>query len=402
MTYPYERPLSPEREERDSRLKAANRDLRGIYARAKLNRFVVNEKLLLRHVLLVGSSGSGKTNHAFNLIMQAARFTEPCSCIVLDVKKEYSRLSKMLPHVQVFSIGGEPRFRFNPLIPPPGVDEQHHDRALTEVFTRAYGLAEPSRRIMLDALSELRRRSKESPTLRELELAVAGFESGSPKEQGSKRSLESRLHIINTGPLGESLNCEEALDIGLLDDGVCVFEIGEVDSLRDQRFVAELLLMYIWQHDRYDVDEDPENFRRLVVVEEAHRYLSEERPPEQRGDRTLLELAIAEARRYGWGFVIIDQMPMLLSRYVWDNVGTVITHRLSNIDSYKVVRRAIGEIPMGQNMDDERLAPLIFRLPENLAMYRKYVGEDSMELPSGFVEVPFASPDAPSTEKSTI
>ncbi|HEV2121132.1 MAG TPA: DUF87 domain-containing protein [Candidatus Bathyarchaeia archaeon] len=363
---------------------------------------MVNEKLLLRHVLLVGSSGSGKTNHAFNLIKQAAAFAESFSCIVLDVKREYSRLAKILPHVQVFSIGGEPRFRFNPLIPPPGVDEQHHDRALTEVFTRAYGLAEPSRRIMLDALSELRRRSKDSPTLRELELAVAGFEPGSPKEQGSKRSLESRLHIINTGPLGESLNYEEPLDIGLLDDGVCIFEIGEVDSLRDQRFVAELLLMYIWQHDKYDVDEDPENFRRLVVVEEAHRYLSEERPPEQRGDRTLLELAIAEARRYGWGFVIIDQMPMLLSRYVWDNVGTVITHRLSNIDSYKVVRRAIGEIPMGQNMDDERLAPLIFRLPENLAMYRKYVGEDSMELPSGFVEIPFVSPNAPSSKNPTL
>ena len=129
---------------------------------------------------------------------------------------------------------------------------------------------------------------------------------------------------------------------------VTVFEIGQVDSLRDQRFLAEVMLAQLWHHDRaraFTEDGDEETLRRLIVVEEAHRYLSEERPPQQRGDRTLLELAIAEARRYGWGFIIVDQMPLLLSRYVWDNCGTVIAHRLTNLDSYEAVKSALGGDP---------------------------------------------------------
>jgi DNA helicase HerA-like ATPase len=248
------------------------------------------------------------------------------------------------------------------------------------VFTRAYGLSEPSRRILLDSLFELRRGSKGSPTLRELEKQVGSFEAGSGKEQASRRSLESRLHIINTGPIGESLNTEDALDVEALEGKVVVFEIGEVDSLKDQAFLAELLLLYLWQHDKAFVDEGEEKLKRLVVVEEAHRYLSEERPPEKRGERTLLELALAEARRYGWGFVIVDQMPNLLSRYVWDNVGTVIVHRLSNMDSYQTVKKALGQDPVSRGeIEDRRLAPLLLGLPEEFALYRKYVGGTSGE-----------------------
>ena len=153
-----------------------------------------------------------------------------------------------------------------------------------------------------------------------------------------------------------------------------VFEIGEVDSLRDQKFVAELLLALLWQHDRASPWSEDEKLRRLLVVEEAHRYLSEERPPEQKGDRTLLELAIAEARRYGWGFLIIDQMPLLLPRYVWDNVGTALVHRLTNLDSYRAASRLFAEDPTGIGpWPDEKMAQIVLKLPEGLAVYKRYV-----------------------------
>lgn len=169
-----------------------------------------------------------------------------------------------------------------------------------------------------------------------------------------------------------------------------VFEIGEVDSLRDQAFLAELTLLYLWQRDRALVDEDEERLKRLVVVEEAHRYLSEERPPEKRGERTLLELALAEARRYGWGFVIVDQMPNLLSRYVWDNAGTVMVHRLANMDSYLAVKKVLGKNPITRDeIEDRRLAPVLLSLPEEFAVYRKYVGDSwEQETAVGVMVVP--------------
>jgi DNA helicase HerA-like ATPase len=374
---------------------------------ARSSGFVVDSKTLLRHTLIVGATGSGKTNHSLHLIKTVMENEAP-SCLIVDVKGEYRALEKLLQtDITVLSIGGEPKAKFNPLVPPSGVDADHWDRAFADVFTLAYGLSEPSRRILLDSLSDLRDKLAESPTLRELESEVHEFDAGSPREQNSRQSLESRLHIINTGPIGESLNTEAALALDKLDVGVTVFEIGNAGSLRDQMFLAELFLLYLWQHDKYAPVEEGERIRRLVVVEEAHRYLSEERPPEKRGDRTLLELAIAEARRYGWGFLIIDQMPTLLSKYVWDNVGTVLVHRLTNIESFEKVRKSLVMDPMtNAPIDEMRLAPILMSLPEDLAFYRKYVGSPlAEELFVGIVKVPklvgggMVPPQSVSTEK---
>ena len=118
------------------------------------------------------------------------------------------------------------------------------------------------------------------------------------------------------------------------------------------------------------------------MVEEAHRYLSEERPSAQRGERTLLELAIAEARRYGWGFVIVDQMPLLLSRYVWDNMGSIAAHRLSNIESLTVTIDAIGGDPLRMNARPEDFKIVALTLPEDLAMFRSYLENPKLGTPS--------------------
>lgn len=345
-----------------------------IYDEAKRQGIPVNPKLLLRHTLLLGASGAGKTNHAFHIIREGLESANPSTCLIIDVKREYRALKRIISkEVQILSIGEEPFVRFNPLVPPSDVKAEFWDRAFTDIFTRAYGLSEPSRRIMLDSLFGFRENHlKENPTLRDLESEVEKFQAGSPKEQNSKRSLESRLHIINTGPTGRCLNSEEVLKVESMDGKVVVFEIGYVDSLRDQRFLAEMFLLYLWQYDkRHEVEE--EKLKRMIVIEEAHRYLSEERPPSQRGDRTLLELAIAEARRYGWGFVIIDQMPVLLSRYVWDNMGTVIVHRLTNVDSWEVVKRSLGSNPLRRI--ERGYDELVLKLPEDLAFYRNYLGD---------------------------
>ncbi len=363
-----------QRELERNRVSKNRRFWQAIYYEAKRRRIVIDQRLNLRHTAIVGATGSGKSNHAFYVIKETADSSLFDSCLIIDVKKEYRALSGILSKkVEILAIGDEPAVEFNPLIPPSAVGIELWDRAFTDVFTRAYGLSEPSKRIMLDSLFDFRRDHRdESPTLRDLETRVGKFEAGSPKEQNSRRSLESRLHNINTGPTGRALNTDQRLRVESMAGKVIVFEIGRVDSLKDQRFLAELFLLHLWLHDR-SREAEPEKLRRLIVVEEAHRYLSEERPPTQRGDRTLLELAIAEARTYGWGFLIIDQMPILLSRYVWDNMGTVIMHRLTNVQSFERVKDAIGSPPSRVARED--WLELALTLPEDLCVFRTYLAD---------------------------
>lgn len=379
---------SPEEQARRDAVRHNEVIWRSVYSQSSIGSLSVGQKMLLRHVLILGSTGSGKTNHAFQIIREAFGCSQDLTCVVIDVKGEYRALKGLLDKpVEVFAVGDEPRLTFNPLIPPAGVGTELWDRAFADVFVRTYGLSEPSRRILLDSLFALRQGQRDSPTIRELEREVSRFQAGSPKEQNSQRSLESRLHIVNTGPVGASLNSPNHLPVERLDGRLVVFEVGRIDSLKDQRFVAEVLMLLLWYYDKFHPVEE-ERLKRLIVVEEAHRYLSEERPSAQRGDRTLLELAIAEARRYGWGFVIVDQMPLLLSRYVWDNMGSVAAHRLSNVDSLQVTLDAIGGSPWRETGRAEEFKAVALTLPEDLAVFRSYVENPRDGTPSqGFTRI---------------
>lgn len=175
---------------------------------AQYSRFLLNEKTMLRHMLILGSTGSGKTNHAFDLIIKAMKENPSINCVVVDGKREYRKLGKILEgKVDVLSIGGEPKVRFNPLAPPDETDAAHWDRAFADVFTRAYGLSEPSRRILLDSLFELTDKQgeshpagagKESRRVRggepqgACQQALAGIEAAHHQHRAGRRVVELR------------------------------------------------------------------------------------------------------------------------------------------------------------------------------------------------------------------
>src|SRR5712692_4170166 len=116
-----------------NRVSQRRRFWREIYAEAKRRQFVYTERLLLRHTVMVGASGSGKSNHSFHVIKESEDLFD--SCLIIDVKREYRALSKILSKkVGVLAIADEPRVEFNPLIPPSGVDLELWDRAFTDVF----------------------------------------------------------------------------------------------------------------------------------------------------------------------------------------------------------------------------------------------------------------------------
>jgi len=66
-------------------------------------------------------------------------------------------------------------------------------------------------------------------------------------------------------------------------------------------------------------------------------------------------------------------------------MGTVIVHRLANMDSYNVVKKVLVINPVTQSeIVDDYLAPILLSLPEDIALYRKYVGTTiAAELPVG-------------------
>src|SRR2546428_13903601 len=92
-----------------SKVETSRRTVKELRRNSLLHRFILDQPTMLRHILILGSTGSGKTNHAFRLIKMSSEAAEQSSCIVVDVKRAYRALASLLPgRVRVVSIGGEP------------------------------------------------------------------------------------------------------------------------------------------------------------------------------------------------------------------------------------------------------------------------------------------------------
>ena len=75
--------------------KVSVRSLTEAYAEASVSTLEFSDRLLLRHGLVVGATGSGKTNHTFHIIQKAMERPQ-ATCFIIDVKKEYRRLADVL------------------------------------------------------------------------------------------------------------------------------------------------------------------------------------------------------------------------------------------------------------------------------------------------------------------
>ena len=312
----------------------------------------------IQHILVVGSTGTGKTNDCKNLAYEAVK--RGFSVIVIDPKGEYLDLADVSSEIcetTVFDFENEDkRFFWNPLQPPTGVNPDLWAKTFSDVFTRSYGLSEPSRRILYDSLVELYVRhgvykgyNCNYPTIRELEDEISRFKPRSRNEENSKIALENRIHIVASGELGDSLSVPIGYTIEDFENRLVVIDLSSIPSVRDQRFIIEALVASIWEYKKKASNQS----KFLLVLEEAHRYVPEERPSIYRGDRTLVELAIAEGRTFGIYFVIADQMPSLLSKYALSNCGIKIVHRLESAEQIEVVTKSIGILEVDFNLMEE-------------------------------------------------
>lgn len=86
-------------------------------------------------------------------------------------------------------------------------------------------------------------------------------------------------------------------------------------------------------------DADPEDLPLALILEEAHTYIPEEASARFSLCRERVERIAKEGRKYGIGLIVVSQRPSNISTTVLSQCGTFITLRLTNdIDQNKVKR----------------------------------------------------------------
>lgn len=127
-----------------------------IYPDREFSPFGLTEQDLIRHVLIAGMTGSGKTTLSLLILRQLREKRIPF--MVFDFKQNYRKLADEPGHgkIRIIRIGDKNcSFHFNPLIPPPGMDARHWMAIFIDVCKHAFFLGHGVEYFMRKAIDSL-------------------------------------------------------------------------------------------------------------------------------------------------------------------------------------------------------------------------------------------------------
>jgi hypothetical protein len=316
-----------------------------LYPVSEYAQFGLNGSDFIKHILIVGITGAGKTNLAFHILRQLNESNIPF--LVFDWKRNYQAL-KQLPgfdDIKIIRLGTkECNLRFNPLIPPKGVDPKNWMAILIDVIKHAFFVGhgvEYFFRKGIDYLYEqfgVYQGSQEYPTFADLEKVLQKeFVRGREMlwMSSAKRALAT---LTFSGLLGEMINVRENHDLDSILSQKVILEMDNLATI-EKIFLVESLLLWIY-HVRKS-DPRREEFKHAIIIEEAHHVLSGKKELGF-GEETIIESIIRMVREFGEGVIAIDQEPCKLSNSILANTNCKICFNLGNGKDIITMARAMS------------------------------------------------------------
>jgi len=344
----------------------------------------INRQALNRHGLIVGFTGSGKTNTCLYLLEQLWQAHRVPFLVIEPAKTEYRGLLKKQGYEEllVFTLGDEATspFRLNPFELLPGIRVEAHISALKTCFNAAlpqFGIL-PS--IIEESLIQiyeekdwfLTDRSGEGeqrlfPTMRDMYRTVIRVAErrgyAGEVHDNIRAAVRGRIGSLLTGSKGLMFNCQHSIPLEMLLKRSTILEL---DALSDKEKALTMMFLLTQLREYCKINRPDSQLRHVTLIEEAHRILAEK--PSLAGSEVAADTeaeavryfsgALAEIRAYGEGFLIAEQSPNKLAADAIRNTNLKLSHMLMDAQDREVIagsmmmdaeqKRFLGKLPVGQ------------------------------------------------------
>jgi enamine deaminase RidA (YjgF/YER057c/UK114 family) len=348
-------------------------------------RFDLND--LTRHALIVGLTGSGKTNTSMHLLHELWVRNKIPFLVVEPAKAQYRNLLAVngFGDIQVFSpglsslglavnnLGSVAPFRLNPFEIPSGVDPQRHISNLYTVFNAAFILYAPMPYVLERALYEIYEdkgwdlstgRHPDAdpktntapamafPTLSDLYAKISdvvnrlGYDSRVRMDVTA--GLTARVDSLRVGQKGQTFDCHIGIPFSALLGKPTIIELSHLGSDEEKAFIMGLIFARLYEH--CETAGEYAGLRHVTLIEEAHRLLartstdtsdSEVANVKGKSVETFCNL-LAEIRAYGEGLVVVEQIPSKLADDLIKNTNLKIMHRIVAADDRETMGGAMN------------------------------------------------------------
>ena len=295
--------------------------------------FGLREEEWIQHMAILGRSGGGKTNTAFNILSELRQKARPF--LVLDWKRNYRDLLTLpgFKDLEVYTIGRDVApFTFNPLIPPHGTDPKTWLKKLNQVVAHAYCLGNGVLFLLQQAVDAVYAEAgvydgtvMKWPTFKDV-LAKARNMDSRGREAGWLSSTLRALSSLCFGDMDRILNAESNKSLDHILDTCVVLELDALTQ-SDKVFFASSVLL--WMHHKRMTEARRETLKHITLIEEAHHLLSDERRSLV-GGQSVMEIIFREIREFGEALILLDQHPSKISLPALGNCYTTICLNLKH------------------------------------------------------------------------
>lgn len=267
--------------------------------------FRIGREELLRHLFILGPTGTGKSTLILGLLQQLLMDGMPF--MVFDFKRNYRCLldAPGAEQLMVLTVGrGVAPLGVNALAPPPGVEFDEWAAGLADIISASYLLMQGARNVLVESLVCAHREHGDATTLgdahRLLDLELRTLRSGT-RRYGWLESSARSLDELTKGAFGSALN---AIPGTPLRDLLCRPVVFELQGLSDdqKRFFC-LFFLYAVLQLRKNQSEQREVLRHVLVFDEAHNVF----PKDQYGQLGVPSRLAREVREYGEAIIAATQ-----------------------------------------------------------------------------------------------
>jgi hypothetical protein len=364
------------------------------------NEYRIDPNALVRHAIVTGSTGSGKSTTCKTIISEILKRDIPALIIEpakddyvrwaieynksIDADKSLSKEEKEKKKFMIYMPGLEKfdnvelgTLKLNPFqpagIPNAPIDMMTRCEQITSLINASLPVSDVLPVLIDEALYKyayevvgedfLKGEMKPLLDYPKLEgvvskaraiLTARGYDKKVQDDIGA--ALETRFAYLTRGKRGSILNVNNSTNYTKLFNRPTILNLSKIASTKDKALIMSILMLSLYEY-RTSCYTNDEEYRKkaqqnkllhLTVIEEAHNLLlkpsidtgNSGNPQQVAAD--LFSNMLSEIRGYGQGVMIVDQIPSRLIQDAIKNTNYKIVHRLTAPDDCAVMASGLA------------------------------------------------------------
>lgn len=285
----------------------------------------INLTDLAKHMLIVGTPGSGKTTFSVGLLDRLWKEHHIPFLVIEPAKNEYRALVQSIPELQVFTPGKNfiSPFVFNPFVPPKNVRLETYKSTLKTAFSAAVSMSTPLDKIFEESInncySDFRwldtYTSADKGRVFNISDFIKCFQNTFDEigYTGDAKNI-GRAGVVRLTSLSNLFDNYHSIPIEDILEKPTLIELAAIENSDQKALIISLLLLSILSYVNSNYVGEG-GLKNLILLEEAHVLLDADSNSGQ-GEanpsviaQNLVKRMLAEIRSYGVSMVIADQSP---------------------------------------------------------------------------------------------